>query len=193
MYSQHSTYDFHFFTLHTSGTLPQHPRRKVSFLFSSEGSNSRLWMCKKLFQKWRIFFRRDTLSLKRRRIVLWHGIWQTFITPINPMWEDSAESLHSFVNCLIKHKITNGEKWIYLARIWNQRSELGLAYVLLLWAVAITSLKRGSAVIGTSQGVTFLSITHTYTSKLSKTGLQEIGHIRITENGLNADLTVLTP
>ena len=73
------------------------------------------------------------------------------------------------------------------------RSELGLRYVLLSGAVAITSLKRGSAVIGTSQGVTFLSITHTYTSKLSKTGLQEIGHIRITENGLNADLTVVTP
>ena len=78
----------------------------------------------------------------------------------------------------------------------NLRSELGLRYVLLSGAVAITSLKRGSAVIGTSEGTTFLSITHTYTSKLSKTGFfeeQEIGHIRITENGLNADLTVLTP
>ena len=78
----------------------------------------------------------------------------------------------------------------------NLRSELDFIYVLLSGAVAITSLKRGSAVIGTSEGATFLSITHTYTSKLSKTGFfeeQEIEHIRITENGLNADLTVLTP
>ena len=78
----------------------------------------------------------------------------------------------------------------------NLRSELGLRYVLLSGAVAITSLKRGSAVIGTSEGTTFLSITHTYTSKLSKIGffeVQGLGHIRITENGLNADLTVATP
>ena len=66
----------------------------------------------------------------------------------------------------------------------NLRSELGLRYVLLSGAVAITSLKRGSAVIGTSEAVTYLSITDTYTSKLSKTGFfekQVIGHIRRTE------------
>ena len=77
----------------------------------------------------------------------------------------------------------------------NLRQKLALEYVLLSGAVATTSLKRGSAVIGTSEGATFLSITHTYTSKLSKIGFfeeQEIEHIRITENGLNADLTVVT-
>ena len=52
----------------------------------------------------------------------------------------------------------------------NLRSELGLRYVLLSGAVAITSLKRGSAVIGTSEGATFFrSHKHTPLAKLSKT------------------------
>ena len=49
----------------------------------------------------------------------------------------------------------------------NLRSEQGLRYVLLSGAVAIMSLKRGSAVIGTSEGATF-SHKHTPLSFLKQ-------------------------